>query len=144
MRTALHQALLLVLLAGAAGATSFWLHPRAPALYLVEEPRKPDELTLKDITERWKGDVIWLDARPKDQFEAAHIPEARPLNEQSFDEQLFDMLDLLQTNSKPIIIYCGGQKCEASRHVREKLLSRVPVEQCYVLKGGFPAWQKAQ
>jgi rhodanese-related sulfurtransferase len=144
MKTALYQALLLVLLASAAGAAAFWLHPRTPALYLVEEPLQPDEITLKDVTQRWKGDVLWLDARPKDQFAAGHIPGARPLNEQSFDEQLFDMLDLLQTNTKPIIIYCGGQKCEASRHVREKLLSRVPVEQCFVLKGGFPAWQKAQ
>ena len=146
MKTALGQALLLILLASAAGATTFWLHPQAPALYLIEEPLQPDEVTLKDISQRWKGDVIWLDARPHDQYTTAHIPEARLLNEQGFDDQLLEMLDILQTNIKPIIIYCGGQKCEASRHVREKLLSRVPIEheKCFVLKGGFPAWQAAQ
>ncbi len=143
MKTALCQALLLILLASAAGAAVFWLHPGAPALYLIEEPLQPDEVTLKDISQRWKGDVIWLDARPEDQFAAGHIPGARLLNEQHFDEQLLEMLDILQTTTKPIIIYCGGQKCEASRHVREKLLSMVPIEheKCFVLKGGFPAWQ---
>jgi rhodanese-related sulfurtransferase len=146
MKTALCQALLLILLASAAGAAVFWLHPGAPALYLIEEPLQPDEVTLKDISQRWKGDVIWLDARPEDQFAAGHIPGARLLNEQSFDEQLYAMLDLFQTNTKPIIIYCGGQKCEASRHVREKLLSviQTPKEECLVLKGGFPAWQAEQ
>jgi rhodanese-related sulfurtransferase len=145
MNTALRQALLLILLASAAGATAFWLHPRAPALYLIEEPLQPDEVTLKNISQHWKGDVIWLDARPRDQYATAHIPGARLLNEQNFDEQLLEMLDILQTNTKPIIIYCGGQTCEASRHVREKLLSRVPIEheKCLVLKGGFPAWLTA-
>ena len=143
MKTALCQALLLILLASAAGAAAFWLHPGAPALYLTEEPLQPDEVTLNDISRRWNGDVIWLDARPNGQFTAAHIPEARLLNEQHFDEQLLEMLDILQTTTKPIVIYCGGQKCEASRHVREKLLSMVPIEheKCFVLKGGFPAWQ---
>jgi rhodanese-related sulfurtransferase len=143
MKTALCQALLLILLASAAGAAAFWLHPGAPALYLTEEPLQPDEVTLKDISQRWKGDVIWLDARPEDQFDAGHIPGAKLLNEQSFDAQLLEVLDILQTTTKPIIIYCGGQKCEASRHVREKLLSMVPIEheKCFVLKGGFPAWQ---
>jgi rhodanese-related sulfurtransferase len=143
MKTALCQALLLILLASAAGAAAFWLHPGAPALYLTEEPLQPDEVTLQDISQRWKGDVIWLDARPEDQFDAGHIPGAKLLNEQSFDAQLLEVLDILQTTTKPIIIYCGGQKCEASRHVREKLLSMVPIEheKCFVLKGGFPAWQ---
>lgn len=146
MNTALRQALLLILLASAAGTTAFWLHPQAPALYLTEEPLQPDEITLKDLSQRWKGDVIWLDARSQDQYAIAHIPEARLLNEQKFDDQLLEMLDILQTNTKPIIIYCTGQKCEASRHVREKLLSRVPIEheKCFILKGGFPAWQAAQ
>ena len=146
MRATLRQALLLIVLASAAAATAFWLHPQAPSLYLVEEPLQPDEITLKDLSQRWQGDVLWLDARPLDQYTAAHIPGARSLNEQHFEDQLLEMLDILQTNTKPIIIYCTGQKCEASRHVREKLLSRVPIEheKCFILKGGFPAWQAAQ
>lgn len=144
MKPALLQASLITLLAVVVAATVYPLHPRAPAFYAVQEPLKADEVGLQEIQERWKGAVIWLDARPKEQFEAAHIPGARLLNEQDFDTQLLDMLETLQTASQPIIIYCGGQKCEASRHVREKLLSMVPLDDCFILKGGWPAWQAAQ
>lgn len=144
MRSALPQALVIILLAAGAAAAAFQLHPRAPALYAIHEPLKADEVGFKEIQERWKGDVIWLDARPRDQFDKDHIPEARLLNEQEFDTQLLDLLETLQTTTRPVIIYCSGQKCEASRHVREKLLSMVPIDDCYILKGGYPAWQAGQ
>ena len=109
----------------------------------MQEPLKADEVGMKEVNERWKGDVIWLDARPRDQFQQEHIPGARLLNEQEFDSLLLERLDELQTASRPVVIYCGGQKCEASRHVREKLLTLVPLEDCFILKGGWPAWKQA-
>jgi rhodanese-related sulfurtransferase len=138
------QALLLLLLAGSAAVGAFYLHPRAPALYAVEEPLRDDEVTLAQIQERWQGNVLWLDARPREQFEAAHIPGALLLNEQDFDNQLFELLETLQTNSKPVVIYCGSERCDASRKIRAKLLERVPIDDCSVLKGGWPAWQAAK
>ncbi len=144
MRSTLIQALLLLLLAAATAAVAYQVHPRAPSLYLDDAPVRADEVTLKQVQERWQGKVIWLDARPDDVFQKAHVPEARLLNEQHFSDQLLDLLETLQTTDKPVIIYCGGEKCEASRTIREKLLAVVPLEQCYVLKGGWPAWQAAQ
>ncbi len=144
MKQAFLQASLIALLAGVVAAAVYQVHPRAPALYLMLEPLRSDEVGLKEISERWKGDVVWLDARPRDQFNLAHVPGARLLNEQDFDNQLLEMLDILQTTTKPVILYCGGQKCEASRHVREKLLTMVPLENCFVLKGGWPAWLAGQ
>ncbi|TDU72828.1 rhodanese-like domain-containing protein [Prosthecobacter fusiformis] len=144
MSASVLQAALLVVLAAGAAAITHAVHPRAPALYLSEAPLREDEVSLKQIQERWQGDVIWLDARPQEVFEKGHIPEARMLNEQGFQEQLLELLDVLQTTDKPVIIYCGGEKCEASRTIREKLLPLVPLEHCYILKGGWPAWQAAQ
>ena len=144
MKQTILQASLIALLAGVVAAAVYQVHPRAPALYLRLEPLRSDEVGLKEINERWKGDVVWLDARPRDQFNLAHVPGARLLNEQDFDNQLLEMLDILQTTTKPVILYCGGQKCEASRHVREKLLTMVPLENCFVLKGGWPAWLAGQ
>lgn len=139
----LQVALLLGLSAVAAWATYLW-HPRAPALYAIQEPLRADEITMTEVAKRWAGNVIWLDARPRDQYQARHVPGAMILNEQEFDSQLLEILDTLQTANQPVIIYCGGQKCEASRHVREKLLSVVALEDCFVLKGGWPAWLEAQ
>lgn len=143
MLIAIRQALILLLLAvAAAWGTHAW-HPRAPALYLVQEPLRDDEVSMQAIQERWKGDVLWIDARIQEQFDAGHAPGALLLNEQKFDEQLFGHLDTLQANTKPVIIYCSAAKCEASRHVLERLKQTLPVENVFVLKGGWQAWKAA-
>lgn len=139
----IRQALLLLLLsAAAAWATHQW-HPRAPALYLIQEPLRNDEVSMQTIEERWKGDVLWIDARPQEQYDAAHVPAALLLNEQKFEEQLFSYLDTLQSNTKPIIFYCSAAKCEASRTVMERLKQMLPIENAFILKGGWQAWQQA-
>lgn len=143
MLRSISQAIILLLLASAAAwATHEW-HPRAPALYLIQEPLRNDEVSMQVIAERWQGRVLWIDARPQEQFDAGHVPEALLLNEQKFDDQLFNYLDTLQTNTKPIIVYCSGAKCEASRHVLERLKQTLPIENAFVLKGGWNAWQQA-
>lgn len=140
LRSILQAGVLLLLAAAAAWATHEW-HPRAPALHLIQEPLRNDEVSMEVIAERWQGRVLWIDARPQEQYEAGHVPDALLLNEQKFDDQLFNYLDTLQTNTKPIVIYCSGAKCEASRHVLERLKQTLPIENAFVLKGGWNAWQ---
>lgn len=142
MFSALRQAVLILLLAAsAAWATHAW-HPRAPALYLVEEPLRNDEVSMKVIGERWQGKVLWIDARIQEQYDAEHIPGAVLLNEQHFEEQLFGLLDTLQTNTKPIIVYCNAAKCDASRTILERLKQTISIENAFVLKGGWNAWRQ--
>ena len=143
MNAAVQSVILLSVAAGAAWATFQW-HPRAPALYALQEPLRDDEVTVQQIQEQWKGQVLWLDARPRDQYYKEHVPGALMLNEQEFDAQLFELLGTLQTNTKPIIIYCSGQRCEASRNVREKLVPLISGAEAFILKGGWPAWKAAQ
>jgi rhodanese-related sulfurtransferase len=142
MVTALRQATFLILIAAtAAWATHAW-HPRAPALYLVEEPLRKDEVSMQVIQQRWQGKVLWIDARIQEQYDEAHIPGAVLLNEQHFEEQLFGLLDTLQTNTKPIILYCNAAKCDASRKILERLKQTLSIENAFVLKGGWNAWQQ--
>ncbi len=136
----LWQAVILLALSVVAALGTYAWHPRAPALYLVEEPLRDDEVSMKVIHEKFGDDVLWIDARPKDQFDAAHVPGALLLNEQGFDEQLLTLLEALQTNAKPVVVYCSGQKCEASRKVMERLKGMGFVREAWVLKGGFGAW----
>jgi len=144
LKKAIGQAAVLVLLsAGAALAVHTW-HPRAPALHLIEEPLRDDEVSLASIRDQFQNEVLWIDARPKDLFDAEHVPGALLLNEQGFDDQLLGHLEVLQSNTKPIVVYCGGQKCEASRKVAQKLQQMGIVQKAWVLKGGFGAWQAGQ
>lgn len=138
------QAVLLLALAAGAALLTQAIHPRAPAFYLSEAPVGKDEVNLQQIQERWQGDVIWLDARTQEVYEKGHIPGAHLVNEQGFQEQLLGLLDIFQTTDKAVIIYCDGEKCEASRNIHEQMKATVALEDLYILKGGYPAWKAAQ
>lgn len=141
MFSAIRQAVILVLFASAAAWVTHAWHPRAPALYLVEEPLRDDEISMQAIQERWQGKVLWIDARIQEQYDAGHVPGALLLNEQGFEQQLFNYLDALQTNTKPVVVYCSAAKCDASRKVLERLKQTLPIEKAFVLKGGWKAWE---
>lgn len=141
MKRAMGQAMVLLLLSAAVAVGVHFWHPMAPAWYQVVMPIAEDEVTVERVKGEFGGKVLWLDARPEDQYLAGHIPEAKLLNEQGFDGQLFELIEVLQMNKLPVVIYCGGEKCEASRKVKERLLGSLPMENVWVLKGGWPAWQ---
>jgi rhodanese-related sulfurtransferase len=136
----LRQALLLIALSALAAAGTHLLHPQAPAWYLVEEKLEPGEVSLAMIQELWQGKVLWIDARSEDRYQQEHIPEALLLNEEHFDQQLFDLIEKLQSNTLPVVVYCDAQKCQASKKVRDALKERVGLPQVHVLRGGWPAW----
>jgi rhodanese-related sulfurtransferase len=143
MKKALGQAILLLLLSSGAGVAVHFFHPLAPAWYAVVAPPEQDEVTLEKIQSEWGGQVLWLDARTEVLYSLGHIPGAKLLNEQGFDGQLFDLIEVLQTNDLPVVIYCGGEKCEASRKIKQRLVESLPLENVWVLKGGWPSWLTA-
>jgi rhodanese-related sulfurtransferase len=141
MKQMLIQSAVLICLSAVAAWVGYALHPRAPSLYAVAPEIAADEVTVQQVMERWRDRVIWLDARPREQYLMDHIPGARLLNEQEFEAQLLDLLEELERADRPVIIYCSGQKCDASRDVRERLIASVPLDDCYILHGGWPAWK---
>jgi rhodanese-related sulfurtransferase len=139
----IREALVISLLTLLAAAGTHFFHPRAPSWHLSEEPVGEHETSMAEIATKWKGDVFWIDARVDEQYTAEHVPGAISLNEQNFDSALFDHIETLQDLKKPMIIYCGGEKCEASTKIRQALVERLPLENVFVLKGGWQAWKQA-
>jgi rhodanese-related sulfurtransferase len=141
VRAALLQATVLVLLSAVAGAISYRFHPRAPALYLFEETVAEDEVNLRMALDlESKGGVLWIDARSRAEFEKSHVPGAHLLNAEEWETLMFEMVDVLSSNTKPIIIYCDSQKCDQSRLIAEKLRD-LGNQDIRVLRGGWQAWQ---
>jgi rhodanese-related sulfurtransferase len=137
-------ALIIFVMTLAAAVATHFLHPQAPLWYESDIPREPDEVTVADVQQRWHNDVLWIDARIDEEFKKARIPGAISINEQHRDDQLIEHLDVLQDNKKPIVIYCDGHACQASRKMRTYLLESTPfTRDVWVLKGGWPAWEKA-
>ncbi len=135
--------ILLALVAVAATGTHFF-HPRAPSWYLEGEPIADDEVTVAQVEAKWKGDVLWIDARSRDPFQKRHVPGALLINEQERDQLLFENIAVLQDNKKPIVVYCDSGACQASRKIREHLKYNMSIDEIYVLHGGWDSLVKSR
>jgi rhodanese-related sulfurtransferase len=143
MRTVIEIGVLLLLAGGGALLTKAF-HPLAPALYLQNEPLSEDEVTLLIVAERWGDEVIWIDARQREDFEKGHIPGAMLLNEQGWTDQLWEIWPTLETGDVPVVVYCDSRACHASRKIADRLRQNTGREGIFVLKGGWAEYEKAQ
>jgi rhodanese-related sulfurtransferase len=89
----------------------------------------------------WGDKVLFVDARSRQRYEAGHIPGAILLNEEQWDT-LFPAFSDAWDPDKTIVVYCDGGGCEASQEVAARLRKALGVETIFVLKGGWPAWQR--
>ncbi len=144
MRRLFLQMCVLLCLSAGAGTAAYFFHPRAPALYLVEESAASGEVTIKQARE-WeaKEGVLWIDARMRSEYDKAHIPGALLLNEVEWNQQAFELMDTLGKNTKPVVVYCDAQKCAASKVIADKL-RELGVNDVNILRGGWPAWKASQ
>ncbi len=140
----IRNALILLLLTAAAAVATQYLHPRAPMWHQSLEPIRDDEVTPAEVEKRWHGNVLWIDARLHEIYDKEHVPGAILLNEQELDALLTQHFEILQDNKKPIVIYCDGKACHASRKMREYLVEHLAMNDVWVLTGGWPAWKAAQ
>ena len=91
----------------------------------------------------WDPPPFWIDARATWRYEQEHIPGAWPLNEDDWEEQLFDVLAELPADAR-VVVYCDGQRCDASRAVAERLRQEAGLADMFVLHGGWDAWKAAR
>ena len=138
--SAVREAALLILVTLVAATATHYFHPRAPSWYLSDELLRDDEVTLEIIARRWHNDVVWIDARPRKQFDAGHVPSALLINEESADQLLMQHFEKLQDNEKPVVVYCGSEACQASKKIAAYLRDKLPLTKIYVLRGGWSAW----
>lgn len=142
------QTLVLLALATAAGALVWKFHPDRPELYVTHEAAGPGEITVLEARAKAAaGLVVWLDARHEKEFLTGHIPGALLLNVYDWENLLIAAFPSITEAAEgvPVIIYCDGQECAASREVRDKL-RQTPLgdRELLILRGGWPAWQSAE
>ena len=97
MKAAVLQALVLVGLGLGAGVLSYRFHPEAPALYLhLETEVRDGEVTMTEVrTLETTGGVLWVDARVRSEFLKAHVPGAILLNEQEWEQLMFEAVEVI-------------------------------------------------
>jgi len=101
----------------------------------------PSELATVDQARAWGGNVIWVDARPDDEFASDHVPGAISLNEDRWNELLPEFLAAWSPGKK-VVVYCSSLSCNASREVARRLRKEAQLPDVFVLEGGWEAWLK--
>jgi rhodanese-related sulfurtransferase len=101
----------------------------------------PSELATVDQARAWGGDVIWVDARPEDEFASDHVPGAISLNEDRWNELLPEFLAAWSPGKK-VVVYCSSLSCNASREVARRLRKEAQLPDVFVLEGGWEGWVK--
>ncbi len=96
-----------------------------------------------ELLEEPEGDVVFLDARRRSQYERGHIPGAWSLPRN--DEQALAAVLPAVRNAAVVVIYCHGGNCEDSIFTAEDLVYRQGIDPVVVWidEGGWEAWVKA-
>ena len=136
--SAVRQALLLIVLAlvPAIGEAIYFRNKVS-----WQSPIPASELVTVEQARSWGDNVIWVDARPDNEFERDHIPGAILLNEDSWNELLPQFLGQWSPE-KRVVVYCSAQSCNASREVAKRLRDEAQLRNVFVLDGGWEEWLK--
>jgi len=116
------------------------------ALYLREKIPWQSRVAESDFVEvdaarGWNGNVLWVDARPTEEFERDHIPGAVSLNEDRWSEMLPQFLAKDWTPEKKIVVYCSAASCNLAEDVARRLREEAKLpNEIRILKGGWEAW----
>lgn len=139
IRNSAVQAMALAGVALLLAATAAALRPATPA----STPDLAEHEVLLETVLAWPDETLWLDARSAEAFGWGHVPEALPLSEDRWEEQLLAVLDTWRPGLR-IVIYCDSDACDASHEVAERFRAETGIDDVYVLKNGWAAWQAYQ
>jgi len=99
------------------------------------------DLVSVEVARGWGANVLWVDARPSDEFERDHVPGAISLNEDRWGEALSEFLAKQWSPEKKIVVYCSSQSCNLAEDVARRLREEAKLpNEIRVLKGGWEAW----
>ncbi|MFZ1200588.1 MAG: rhodanese-like domain-containing protein [Desulfobacterales bacterium] len=85
--------------------------------------------------------VLFLDARPQNQYAEGHVRGALSLPWQEVDRYFMELTERLESAST-IIIYCNGESCDLS-HELALFLKEIGYKNVRVLINGWTVWQQA-
>ena len=138
MKALLRQSALLVVLALLPAAVqAVFLREKIPWQSRVAE----SDFVEVETARGWGTSVIWVDARPSDEFERDHVPGAVSLNEDRWGEGVSQFLATQWSPEKKIVVYCSAASCNLAEDVARRLREEAKLpNEIRILKGGCEAW----
>jgi len=102
---------------------------------------RPGEISLQEALSA-REPLLWVDARPRSEYERGRIPEAMLLNEEEWDARVTAVLDRWQPGQR-VVVYCDSGACRASHAVAERL-REFRMGPVFVLQGGWERWKRSR
>jgi len=138
VKALLRQSAVLVALALLPAALqAFYLREKIPWQSRVAE----SDFVEVETARGWGANVIWIDARPSEDFERDHVPGAVSLNEDRWGEGLSQFLATQWSPEKKIVVYCTAASCNLAEDVARRLREEAKLpNEIRILKGGWEAW----
>ena len=116
---------------------AFYFRDKMPWQSRVAESDFVDVTTART----WGDNVLWVDARPGDEFDRDHVPGAISLNEDRWSEGLSQFLASQWSPEKKIVVYCGAASCNLAEDVARRLREEAKLpNEIRILKGGWEGW----
>ena len=100
--------------------------------------REMDITALSHLIEKIKDSLVIVDARAREDYIEAHIPDAVSLPVGEIYALIGDFIKSVSTN-KVIITYCAGIECQDSHEIAE-ILKDAGYENVHVYAQGMPDW----
>ena len=91
--------------------------------------------------QRLQTPIVWVDARPEDAFQLAHIPGALNLNRTNWDQALPRFFEAYASGCS-VIVYCSPD-CSESEEIASRIRN-LGFDHILVLEGGYEAWKQAK
>jgi rhodanese-related sulfurtransferase len=108
-----------------------------------QDALKPGEICLEEVTRRWEGKVLWIDARQRVDWEKNGVPGSILWNLME-DQQAFEAVAMERlVEGLPVIIYCDSASCGVSAQVAVKIRALEVAPEVHSLHGGAEALKAA-
>jgi rhodanese-related sulfurtransferase len=106
-------------------------------------PSAADDPYRMEVSMVVDGAVLWVDARSPELVANEPYPAAVPLYSGAWDQGFGELLTAWDGVS-PIVVFCDGAACAASKEVAARLRTDLGFEQVYWLADGWDALKERQ
>lgn len=100
---------------------------------------EPKTITADQAYKLYNQNVVFIDARERNDFAAGHIRGAINIPYYSFEEFKFLLKNIAK--DKPVVTYCGGTDCDLSIILGNQLF-KLGYKQVYIFFGGWNQWKE--
>ena len=102
---------------------------------------RPGEIELAKLNKNNRP-VIWVDARAKENYEAAHVHGAVLINEEDYYVQIGSLLNVYRKGDL-VVVYCSMEGCDSSLNIARLLKKETGIQEIYALHGGWEFIRKS-